>query len=106
MDLAKRDMGIQHLQKLIDQRKQNLYETQKNLHEKSKDNIYLREIADDYDKYFMAENQKQYNALQLLAEYLTQITLDPTSTEEMLRNCKYDRSLISAEMKKLNIRKN
>lgn len=106
MDLAKRDIGIQHLQTLISQRKQNLYETQKNLHAKSKDNVYLREIADDYDRYSMTEDQKQYNALELLAEYLTQITLDPTSTEEMLRNCKYDRSLITAEMKKLNIRKN
>ena len=101
MDIAKRDIGIQHLQKLIDQKKKNLYETQKNLHIKSKDNIYLREIADDYSN---IENQNQYTALQLLNEYLTQITLDPTSTEEMLRNCKYYRSLISSEMKKLNIK--
>lgn len=101
MELAKRDIGIQHLQKLIQQRKKNLYETQKNLHVKSKDNIYLREVADDYSN---IENQNQYNALQLLNEYLTQITLDPTSSEEMLRNCKYDRSLISSEMKKLNIK--
>jgi len=101
MDIAKRDIGIQHLQKLIQQRKKNLYETQKILHAKSKENIYLREIADDYSN---IENQNQYKALQLLNEYITQITLDPTSTEEMLRNCKYDRSLISSEMKKLNIK--
>jgi hypothetical protein len=103
MDLSKRDTGIQHLQKLIDQRKKSLYETQKSLNTKSKDNIYLREIAKDYVNLSALENQQQYKALQLLAEYLTQITLDPTSTEEMLRNCKYDRSIISAEMKRLNI---
>jgi hypothetical protein len=103
MDIAKRDIGIQHLQKLIDQRKKNLYESQKQLYEKSKDNAYLKEIADEYSNYSLVENQQKYKALGLLAEYLTQITLDPTSTEEMLRNCKYDRSLITAEMKKLNI---
>ncbi len=103
MDLSKRDLGIQHLQKLIDQRKKSLYETQKNLHTKSKDNMYLREISKDYVNYSELENQQQYKALQLLAEYLTEITLDPTSTEEILRNCKYDRALISAEIKKLNI---
>ena len=57
----------------------------------------------DYVNYSELENQQQYKALQLLADYLTEITLDPTSTEEMMRNCKYDRTLISAEIKKLNI---
>jgi len=103
MDLANRDIGIQHLQRLIDQKKKNLYETHQSLLINSKDNIYLKDVADDYAKYSSIDNQKQYNALHLLTEYLTQITLDPTSTEEMLRNCKYDRSLITGEMKKLKI---
>jgi len=103
MDLSKRDMGIQHLQTLIDQRKKSLYETKKNLHTKSKDNMYLREISKDYVNYSELENQQQYKALQVLSEYLTEITLDPTSTEEILRNCKYDRALISDEIRKLNV---
>ncbi len=101
MEAANRDIGIQYLQNLINQRKNNLYDAQKNLRVKSKDNIYLRDIVDDYSD---IENKNQYTALQLLNEYITQITLDPTSTEEMLRNCKYDRSLIASEIKKLNIK--
>jgi hypothetical protein len=103
MDIAKRDIDIQHLQKIISEKGKNLYELHKQLYAKSKDNAYLREIADDYSNYSSAENQKKYKALQLLSKYLTKITLDPASTEEMLRSCKYDRSLISAEIKKLNI---
>ncbi len=104
MDLAKREIGIQHLQRLINQRKQSLYETQHNLNLKSKDNMYIREIAKDYVNHLALENKQQYDSLQLLAEYITQITLDPTSTEEMLRNCKYDRALISEEIKKLKLK--
>jgi len=104
MELAKRDIGIQHLQNLIKQREETLHDTKQNLQKKSKDNIYLREIVEDYNEYsdgIYLENQKQYNALQLLQEYLIEITLDPTSTEEMLRQAKYDRTLILAEMKKI-----
>ncbi len=105
MELAKRDISIQHLQNLIKQKQKNITEKNKTLPQQIKDNVYLREIMGDYSIYFDNINQEktnQYNALQLLAEYITQITLDPTSTEEMLRQCKYDQSLILAEMKQIN----
>jgi hypothetical protein len=105
MDLAKRDIGIQHLQHLIKKREDMLLETKKHLQHQSKENKYLKAIVEDYDKYtddMYLEKQNQYKALQLLHEYLIQLTLDPTSTEEILRQVKFDRSLILAEMKKVN----
>uniref|UniRef100_A0A6C0ILK5 Uncharacterized protein n=1 Tax=viral metagenome TaxID=1070528 RepID=A0A6C0ILK5_9ZZZZ len=105
MELAKRDISIQHLQNLIKQKHKNITDKNKTLPQQSKDNVYLREIMGDYNIYFDNINQEktnQYNALQLLAEYITQIILDPTSTEEMLRQCKYDQSLILSEMKQIN----
>jgi len=105
MELAKRDKSIQHLQRMIKEKQETLSEKNKTLHKESKGNTYLREIIGEYNTYFDSlkhQEDKQYNALQLLLEYITQITLDPTSTEEMLRECKYDQSLILAELKKIN----
>lgn len=105
MELAKRDITIQHLQNLIKNKQQLLYEKNNILHKQSKDNLYLNEIIGDYNAYFDNMNflqTQQYNALQLLTEYIRQIIMDPASTEDIIRECKYDESLLLAEMKKLN----
>jgi hypothetical protein len=105
MELAKRDQSIKHLQNIINDKQRSLREKNLSLPKQSKDNIYLREIVGDYSKYFDSEKQKkekQHNALLSLLEYITQITLDPNSSEEILRECKYDQSLILAELKQLN----
>jgi hypothetical protein len=104
MNLAKRDMDIQQLQKLIKDKHQHLSEKNNTLNKHSKDNLYLKDVLEDYNLYFKNisnERKQQYNALQALVDYIRKITLDPTASEEMIRQCIYDESLILAEMKSL-----
>jgi GTP1/Obg family GTP-binding protein len=100
MDLAERDMAVQKLQNLIKDKQHFLAKKNSELSQKQKDNAYLREVVGDYNVYFDAvaeEKQQQYQALQVLADYMNQIKKDPSTTEEMRRQCKYDKALILKE---------
>jgi hypothetical protein len=103
MDLAKRDIIINDLNNVIKQKKSFLREKKDSLRTKSKDNTYLNGVVDEYNKYFNSESNKrdeQTKALQVLFDYITTIILDPTSTEEIIKQCKYDHSMIVKEMNK------
>ena len=52
MDLAKRDMEIQHLNNLIKDSEHFLSEKHKTLIKTQKDNPYLKEVVDNYNMYF------------------------------------------------------
>ena len=106
MDVAKRDNEIDHLNKLIKHNQQFLADKHKILHKTQHDNPLLREVVDDYVLYFSkvdGEKQKQHNALQVLAKYITSISLNPDVTKDILRECKYDMAIIESEIKQLYI---
>jgi hypothetical protein len=101
MDLAKRDIDIQYLHNLIKDNDKFLFEKHKSLSKLQKDNPFLKDVVDEYNEYFSGisqQNQAQYNALQTLADYITQLLLEPGVTEEIVRQCKYDMGLIRAEL--------
>ena len=102
MDLAKRDKQIQVLEDLIREKQQFLVKNYNKLTSIQKDNLYLSDIVKAYTTNFnqqTEERTKQKHALQQLADYIKQILLDPTATEEMIRNAKYDQGVILAELK-------
>lgn len=102
VDLAKRDKQIQVLQNVIREKQQFLVKNYKKLTNIQKDNPYLSDIVKAYTTNFnekTEERMKQKHALQQLADYIKTIILDPTATEEMIRNAKYDQGVILAELK-------
>jgi len=106
MELAIKDKKIQQLQSIIKGNKKILKEKNESIREKSKDNKFLNSIVEEYDVYFEKNNklkQQQHDALQKLIDYITTIMLDPTSTSEIIKQCKYERSLILDEMKKIKV---
>ncbi len=104
MDLAKRDNEIQHLYKLIKDNQKFLNDKHKHLNNSQNDNPLLKDIVEDYSTYFSHisdEKTQQHKALQKLAKYITEVSLHPDVTEEILRECKYDNTMIANEMKRL-----
>ena len=101
MDLAKRDAEIQHLHNLMKESEHFLSEKHKTLIKTQKDNPYLKEVVNNYNMYFSGiaqQNQAQYNALQTLADYITQILLDPTTDAETVKQCKQDMKMVQQEL--------
>lgn len=101
MDLAKRDKQIQHLQNIIKENEQFLYDRQKELMKLKKHNPFLKDVVDQYNIYFSnidQQNQAQYNALQSLADYITGLMLDQTSDATMIRHCKEDLKMVKEEL--------
>ena len=44
------------------------------------------------------QNQAQYKALKTLADYITQLILDPTTDTDMIRQCKEDLEMMQEEI--------
>jgi hypothetical protein len=106
METAKRDIEIQHLNNLMKDLKHNLSEKHKDLVNVQKHNPYLRGVVDDYNTYFNSINDeklRQYNALKQLHNYVTQLSIDPTATEEIIRQSKYDIAIIVDELRKIKL---
>ena len=103
MDLAKRDKNIQQLQNIIKEKEQFLSDKRKELMKSQKDNPFLKDVVDQYNMYFSnvaQQNQAQYNALKRLADYISELILDPNSDADMIRQCKQDMEMVQNEIKK------
>ena len=105
MDLAKRDKDIQHLQNIVKEKERFLYDNHKTLTRSQKDNPFLKDVVDQYTMYFSEinqQNQAQYKALKTLADYMTQLILDPTTDADMIRQCKQDLEMMQQEINLLS----
>jgi cellobiose-specific phosphotransferase system component IIA len=61
-------------------------------------------VVEDYNDYFsllQQEKDKQKEALQLLLNHLTKIIMDTTTSSDMIKQAKYDKSMILSELKHL-----
>jgi hypothetical protein len=104
LGLAKRDMYITQIDEEIKNKKLLLVQKKKALDKKEKVNVYLEGVNSDYTKYYnyiVEEKQKEYNAMKMLKEYIT----DLMETEKLLANhliaAKYDQKEILSEIDKI-----
>lgn len=106
MDLAKRDNLINQLKTQKKEKEQFLTNKRNLLSKQKADNPHLGLVLDGYNDYFSQvdqEQKKQHTALQVLADYMAQIILDPTSTKELIKQAKYDQGVILAELRKFKM---
>jgi hypothetical protein len=101
---SKNDMKIYKMKCLLDEKKKNIINKNKEIKELSKQNAYLESIITDYDKLHinnLDEKQKQKSALKILSEHVRNISKDLKKDEHEIHRVKNDQKMIMEEMEKL-----
>ena len=101
LTLAERDLHLLQIEAEIKNKKKLLVKKKKDLDKKIKLNEYLSGVKSDYSKYYdyiLNEKQQQYNALNLLKEYVSDLIKTEHMVDEQLRTAKYDQKEIIQEI--------
>lgn len=101
MQLAKRDTHLSQIEQEIRNKKGLLIKKKKELDKKTIINEFLGEVSSDYNKYYdyiLSEKQKQYNALQLLREYMNDLIKTENLVDDQLRSAKHEQRTILDEI--------
>ena len=101
LTLAERDLHLIQIEAEIKNKKKLLVKKKKDLDKKIKLNEYLSGVKSDYSKYYdyiLNEKQQQYNALNLLKEYISDLIKTEHMVDEQLRTAKYDQKEIVQEI--------
>jgi hypothetical protein len=102
--IRERDEQFMKIQELIDAKKKMLIEKQKKLRFISKQNRFLEAVKSDYTKYYeYIEQQKkdQIRALQVLDDYIKDLTLSGKLTKYNIEDAKEEQSKILNELKSI-----
>jgi hypothetical protein len=95
------------IQELIDAKKLMLLEKQRKLNRISKQNRFLEEVKNDYSKYYSYISQQkkdQIRALEVLDEYIKDLTLSGKLTKNNIEDAREEQHKILREVK--TIKKN
>ncbi len=106
MSLAERDSKLMNIEKEITYKKQLLLKKKNELEKKSKLNDYLSEVKSDYTKYYdyiVNVKQQQYNALELLKEYMGDLIQTEQLVDDQLRSAKHEQNDIIREIDKVKM---
>lgn len=102
--LEKIDEKFMHIQELIDAKRNFLLEKQKKLKFITKQNHFLEEVKNDYSKYYgyiAEQKQNQIKALQLLENYISDLTKSGSLTKHNIEDAKEEQKKILREMKQI-----
>jgi hypothetical protein len=102
--VRERDDQFIKIQDLIDAKKKMLIDKQKKLRFISKQNKFLEAVKNDYSKYYnyIAEQKKdQIRALQVLDEYIKDLTLSGKLTKHNIEDAKEEQHKILNEVKSI-----
>jgi len=102
--IKERDDQFIHLQQVIDAKRQMLMEKQKKLRFITQQNRFLEAIRNDYQKYHgFIEQQKrdQIRALEVLDEYIKDLTVSGRLTKHNIEDAKAEQFRILQEVKSI-----
>ena len=102
--LENTDEKFMHIQELIDAKRNFLLEKQKKLRFITKQNHFLEEVKNDYSKYYgyvAEQKQNQIKALQLLENYISDLTKSGSLTRHNIEDAKEEQRKILREMKQI-----
>jgi hypothetical protein len=100
--IKEKDEQFMQIQELINAKENLLIEKQKKLRFISKQNRFLEVVRNDYNKYYnyIHEQKKdQIRALQLLDEYIRDLTMSGKLTKHNIEDAKEEQSKILKEIK-------
>jgi len=102
--IRERDNQFIQIQDLIDAKKKLLLDKQKKLRFISKQNRFLEAVKSDYAKYYnyiSEQKRDQIRALQVLDEYIKDLTLSGKLTKHNIEDAKEEQAKILREVKSI-----
>jgi len=104
LNLVKKDEQFLHLQELIVVKRKMLLEKQRKIHNITKQNQFLNAIKNDYQKYNNYINQQkmeQIDALNLLNNYINDLTTSGKLSKNNIDDANYEQERITKEINKI-----
>jgi hypothetical protein len=104
MDLASKDKQFIQLQQLIDLKRKMLLDKQIKYKKIVKQNHFLEEIKNDYStysNYIMKQKQEQIQALEILQNYVKDLSVSGKLSKQNVKDAKYEQKKIIKELKSL-----
>jgi hypothetical protein len=104
MDLASKDQQFIQLQQLIESKRKMLLDKQIKYKKISKQNHFLEEIKNDYSNYsnyIMKQKQEQIQALEILHNYVKDLTISGNLSKQNVKDAKYEQKKIIKELKSI-----
>ena len=105
--LSQKDMEFMELQKLIKAKENLLLEKQKKLKNTVKENHFLEDVKNDYNKYYSyisKQKEDQIKALEYLSKYIKDLTVTGEISKQNINDANEEQRKILKEIK--SIRKN
>lgn len=102
--LRERDNQFMQIQELIESKRNLLYEKQQKLKKISKQNQFLELIKDDYSNYYnfiKQQKNEQIKALELLDNYIDDLTQTGKLTKNNIEDAKQEQKNILNEVKNI-----
>jgi hypothetical protein len=109
LSLGERDKLLKQIDQQIAAKQQLLIDTHLQLQKQRGENVFLTEVKDDYDKYFMfkkKQKEEQIMAMNVLNEYLKNIIENESLSEEDLLEAKRDESNILKSIQEIKAEMN
>ena len=103
-DLASKDQQFIQLQQLIDLKRKMLLDKQIKYKKIAKQNHFLEEIKNDYSNYsnyIMKQKQEQIQALEILHNYVKDLTISGNLSKQNVKDAKYEQKKIIKELKSI-----
>jgi hypothetical protein len=104
MNLATKDEKFIQLQQLIDLKRKMLLEKQIKYKKISKQNRFLEEIKNDYSSYsnyIMKQKQQQIQALEILHNYVKDLSISGKLSKQNVKDARYEQKKIIKELKSI-----
>jgi hypothetical protein len=104
MDLASKDQQFIQLQQLIESKRKMLLDKQNKYKQISKQNHFLEEIKNDYSdysNYIMKQKQEQIQALEILHNYVKDLSISGNLSKQNVKDAKYEQKKIIKELKSI-----
>tara|TARA_A200000113_G_C8846645_1_gene348840 strand:+ start:1072 stop:1410 length:339 start_codon:yes stop_codon:yes gene_type:complete len=104
MELAKRDAKIEILKNELEERRSYLINKAKEVHDVSKENVFLVDVARDYMSILgpmKKEKEAQLKALKELSAYISKVTGDINESERLLQESKQQQKELRNEIESI-----
>ena len=101
-DLETKEMSFLRIQDLIAAKRQMLLDKQKNFTSLTKQNHFLNDVKEDYSRYYnyiAQQKRDQMSALNLLKEYMHDLTVSGTLTLNNIKDAEMEQEKIIREVK-------
>jgi hypothetical protein len=104
MPLIKRDEQLLHIEDLIEAKRRMLLEKQKKLRFIAKQNRFLDAVKNDYERYYnyiAQQKQDQIKALELLNQYIHDLSRSGQLSKNNIKDAKFEQERILHEVKSI-----